>query len=80
MADNYLLKWDQLGEHFYETGVDHCVLYPFDKVNKNYPKGVAWNGIYRDWVCESFLVRKLENTIKNFTYLEALPVKVYLSP
>lgn len=45
MADNYLLKWDQLGEHFYETGVDHCVLYPFDKVNKNYPKGVAWNGI-----------------------------------
>lgn len=37
------LKWDQIGEKMYQTGVDHCVLYP--QVNGTYPKGVAWNGI-----------------------------------
>jgi hypothetical protein len=45
MADNYLLKWDELGEHFYETGVDHAVLYPFDDDTKTYPNGVVWNGV-----------------------------------
>lgn len=38
------LKWDQSGEKLYETGVDHCVLYPMDK-NGHYGAGVAWNGI-----------------------------------
>lgn len=38
-----LLKWDQAGERFYETGVDHGVLYP-QKAGA-YPKGVAWNGL-----------------------------------
>ena len=38
------LKWDQIGERLYETGVDHGVLYPVD-VNGQYPKGVAWNGL-----------------------------------
>lgn len=38
------LVWDKVGERFYETGVDHCVLYPQDTSGK-YPKGVAWNGI-----------------------------------
>ncbi len=37
------LKWDQIGERFYETGVDHGVLYP--QKNGEYPKGVAWNGL-----------------------------------
>lgn len=38
------LVWDQAGEHLYETGIDHAVLYPVD-ANGAYPKGVAWNGI-----------------------------------
>lgn len=37
------LKWDQIGEKLYETGVDHGVLYP--QANGAYPKGVAWNGL-----------------------------------
>lgn len=37
------LVWDATGEHFYETGVDHGVLYiPTEGV---YNKGVAWNGL-----------------------------------
>lgn len=37
------LEWDKIGERIFETGVDHCVLYP--QKNGEYPKGVAWNGI-----------------------------------
>lgn len=37
------LKWDQIGEKKYKTGVDHGVLYP--QKNGEYPKGVAWNGL-----------------------------------
>lgn len=37
------LVWDAIGERFYETGIDHTVLYPV--VNGTYPKGCAWNGI-----------------------------------
>lgn len=37
------IKWDQIGERKYKTGVDHGVLYP--QVNGTYPKGVAWNGL-----------------------------------
>ena len=37
------LTWDASGEHYYETGVDHGVLYiPTSGV---YSKGVAWNGL-----------------------------------
>lgn len=37
------IVWDATGEHFYETGVDHGVLYiPTAGV---YSKGVAWNGL-----------------------------------
>lgn len=39
----FKIKWDQLGERFYEVGVDHGVLYP--QVNGTYPKGVAWSGL-----------------------------------
>lgn len=33
------LLWDQPGEHYFETGVDHGVLYPLNT------SGVAWNGL-----------------------------------
>lgn len=38
------IVWDALGEHFYETGVEHVVLYPVSSVG-TYPLGVAWNGV-----------------------------------
>lgn len=38
------LTWDNTGERFYETGLDHGVLYPMDG-SGNYPLGVAWNGL-----------------------------------
>lgn len=46
MADtvNNSLVWDQTGERFYETGVDHVVLYPINGSNA-YKPGVAWNGV-----------------------------------
>ena len=37
------IKWDQIGDKKYKTGVDHGVLYP--QKNGAYPKGVAWNGL-----------------------------------
>ena len=37
------LQWDQIGERFYETGVDRGVVYP--QVNGEYPAGAAWNGL-----------------------------------
>lgn len=39
--------WDAAGEHFYENGVDHVVLYPYNASNtaKPYSPGVAWNGV-----------------------------------
>ncbi len=36
--------WDAVGEHRYETGVDHGVLYQVD-ASGNYVDGVAWNGL-----------------------------------
>lgn len=39
-----LIKWDQVGEKVYETGVDRGVLYP-QNTDGSYPKGVAWNGL-----------------------------------
>lgn len=39
-----LIKWDQMGERIYETGVDRGVLYPQDN-NGEYPKGEPWNGL-----------------------------------
>jgi hypothetical protein len=38
------LKWDQVGERVYETGVDHGVLYLSDN-NGVYDTGYAWNGL-----------------------------------
>ena len=41
---NWGITWDTIGEHFYENGIDHCVLYPVSSTG-TYPLGVAWNGI-----------------------------------
>lgn len=38
------LKWDQIGERLYETGVDKVVLFPMEPTGQ-YGTGVAWNGI-----------------------------------
>lgn len=38
------ITWDDSGKHFYETGIDHMVLYRPDD-NGDYTDGVAWNGI-----------------------------------
>lgn len=40
-----LLKWDQIGEHNFEAGVDHGVLYQYDKATNRFVDGVAWNGL-----------------------------------
>ncbi len=39
-----LIQWDETGKRFYETGVDHGVLYPLGALG-TYPTGVAWNGL-----------------------------------
>ena len=38
------ITWDDSGNHLYETGIDHMVLYRPD-ANGDYTDGVAWNGI-----------------------------------
>jgi len=37
------LKWGEIGNHLYETGVKQGVLYP--QVDGAYPAGVAWDGL-----------------------------------
>lgn len=41
------LKWDEIGDRIYHTGVKKGVLYPYDSTNAAdlYPNGVAWNGL-----------------------------------
>lgn len=39
------LVWDASGEKTFETGVDHAVLYRFNKDTQKYDKASAWNGI-----------------------------------
>lgn len=39
------IVWDKVGEHFYETGVNKGVLYNYNKTNKTFDNGVAWNGL-----------------------------------
>ena len=38
------IVWDATGEHFYEAGVNHGVLY-VQKPDGTYDTGVAWNGL-----------------------------------
>jgi len=40
----YKLTWDDSGSRFYETGLDHGVLYPINDSGV-YTPGVAWNGL-----------------------------------
>lgn len=39
------IVWDKTGERLYETGVDRMVLYKYDKQQKKFNGGVAWNGV-----------------------------------
>lgn len=39
------LVWDQIGEHFYETGVKNGVLYMFNGTDKGESTGTNWDGI-----------------------------------
>lgn len=41
----FALKWDLAGEHIYENGVDHGVLFVKDPETGEYSKGVVWNGL-----------------------------------
>lgn len=40
-----LLSWDNIGEHKFENGVDHGVLYQYDKESNIFKDGVSWNGL-----------------------------------
>lgn len=40
-----LISWDDSGKRYFETGIDHGVLYPVDPDDGTYPKGYAWNGL-----------------------------------
>jgi hypothetical protein len=79
-----LLTWDAAGERFYETGVDHGVLYP-RIADGTYPLGVAWNGLvtitespegaepnalYADNIkyLNLYSVEELKATIEAYTY------------
>lgn len=42
------ITWDDTGKRFYETGVDHGVLYPYNTTSSKYTPGVAWNGLTSD--------------------------------
>ena len=77
------IKWDVVGQRYYETGTKYGVLYP--QVGDAYPKGVAWNGlsavtsspdgaeandIYADDI-KYLSIRSVENykaTIEAYTY------------
>lgn len=41
------LQWDQIGQRYFETGVDQGVLYVYDakSTTPGYKTGVAWNGL-----------------------------------
>lgn len=39
-----MIKWDQVGEKKFETGIDRGVIYPQDETGK-YPLGAPWNGL-----------------------------------
>lgn len=68
------IKWDQAGQHYYETGVEKGVLYVFK--NGSYQDGVAWNGLTA--VTES--PSGAENTAlyaDNIKYLNLLSVEEF---
>ncbi|MCD8372605.1 MAG: hypothetical protein LUD27_04825 [Clostridia bacterium] len=77
------LEWDKQGEHYFETGVENGVLYPYNE--GKYSAGVAWNGLtavnenatgaeptalYADNIKYLNLIsnEELEGTIEAYTY------------
>ena len=40
-----MLTWDDTSKREYEAGVDHGVVYPYDKTTSSYTNGEAWNGL-----------------------------------
>jgi len=39
------VTFDAVGQHDFETGVDHGMLYKYDKATRQYNVGVVWNGL-----------------------------------
>ncbi len=39
------LQWDLYSQRLYHTGVDHCVVYPYNPLLDTYGTGVPWNGV-----------------------------------
>lgn len=39
------MKWDQVGEKTYETGIEQCALFTVNDKTGAYENGVPWNGI-----------------------------------
>lgn len=39
------ITWDAQGQHYYETGVDHGVLYLYNETASKWNKAVPWNGL-----------------------------------
>lgn len=81
------IKWDQIGDRLFETGVDRGVLYTQD-LEGAYNKGEAWNGLtgitespegaeanpqYADNIkyLNLISVEELKGTIEAFTYPES---------
>lgn len=44
MPESLKIVWDKTGEHLFETGTDHGVIYP-QKSDGTYDSGEAWNGL-----------------------------------
>lgn len=40
-----LTKWDKIGEHKFTAGVDHGMLYQYNKNDNSFGAGVPWNGL-----------------------------------
>lgn len=39
------VQFDSIGQHDFETGVDHGMLYKYNKVTRSYDVGLVWNGL-----------------------------------
>lgn len=39
------MQWDQVGQKFFETGIDHGAFFPVDPTTGKYESGVPWDGL-----------------------------------
>lgn len=39
------LKFDEVGQRLFETGISNVAVFPYQSKDKKYGKGVAWNGV-----------------------------------